>query len=532
MLLQMTMRQRPPARGKPMHQFLRGVAALLVGTALAGCATGGPAPAPAGAGAATAARFETLKTSRPAELTAFLRAMPKGGDLHNHLVGTIYAENFIAWAVADGRCLDVAEQAIAPAPCDAAAGRPPIAEAVRSADAFNRLVDALSIRNHGRREVSGHNQFFGTFARFGAAEGGREGDMLAEAMVRAADQNIGYLELMDSSGMAAARALGADVGWDDDFAGFRRKLMAAGLPATVGQARDAFTAMETRARQILDCGGSRPPACDVTVRYLAQVIRVFPREQVFAQTALAFALANADPRVVGLNFVAPEDDRTSLRDYSLHMRMIGALARETPGVPVTLHAGELAPGLVPPEDLRFHIREAVEVAGARRIGHGIDILHEDRPYELLRRMADSGVAVEINLTSNDVILGVVGDDHPFATYRAHGVPLTLSTDDEGVSRIDLTHEYVRAVRTYDLNYADVKAFARNALTYAFLAGDSLWAESRSARPATACRVDRPGSPTPSAACAGFLATSEKAAAQWRLEAAFAAFEAEQAAMTP
>lgn len=517
-----------------MHLFLRGAAALLVGTALAGCAaveTGQPA-AGTGHAAATAVRFATLRTERPAELTAFLRAMPKGADLHNHLVGTIYAENFIAWAIADGRCLNVADQAIAAAPCDAARGRPPIAEAVRDADAYNRLIDALSTRNYALREVSGHNQFFATFARFGAAEEGRDGDMLAEAMSRAADQNIGYLELMDSAGMAAARALGAAVGWDDDFAGFRRKLVAAGLPAVVARAREAFTAMENRAHQILDCSGSRPPACDVVVRYLAQVIRVFPREQVFAQTALAFALVEADPRVVGLNFVAPEDDRTALRDYSLHMRMIAALAKQTPGVPVALHAGELTLGLVPPEDLRFHIREAVEVAGARRIGHGIDILHEDRPYELLRRMAKDRIAVEINLTSNDVILGVVGDDHPFATYRAHGVPLTLSTDDEGVSRIDLTHEYVRAVRTYGLGYADVKALSRNALTYAFLRGISLWADPDTARPVGACARDLPGAAKPSEPCAAILARSEKAMAQWRLEAAFAAFEAEQATAMP
>lgn len=513
-----------------MHELVRGLALLAAGALLAACAAADPAgwPASADEGAA-AARFRTLKAERPAELSAFLRAMPKGGDLHNHLSGTVYAENFIAWAVADGRCLSVAGQAIAPAPCDAAAGRPPMAEAMQSADAYNRLIDALSVRNHALREVSGHDQFFATFARFGAAESGRDGDMLAEAMVRAAAQNIGYLELMLSPGMAEARKLGKDIGWDDDLAALHRRLGEAGMPLVVAEARAAFTAMETRAREILDCAGRHPPACDVTVRYLAQVIRVFPKAQVFAQTALAFALVAADPRIVGLNFVAPEDDRTALGDYSLHMRMIAALARETPGVPVTLHAGELALGLVPPEDLRFHIREAVEVAGARRIGHGIDILHEDRPYELLQRMAADGVAVEINLTSNDVILGVAGRGHPFQTYRAYGVPLTLSTDDEGVSRIDLTHEYVRAVTTYDLGYGDVKALSRNALTYAFLPGVSLWADPAAARPVGPCVRDRLGDPSPSEPCAAILARSEKAREQWRLEASFAAFEAAEAA---
>ena len=63
-------------------------------------------------------------------------------------------------------------------------------------------------------------------------------------------------------------------------------------------------------------------------------------------------------------------------------------------------------------------------------------------------MADKGVLVEINPTSNAGILGVTGKHHPFATYRSYGVPVALSTDDEGVSRIDLTHEYVRAVEMF------------------------------------------------------------------------------------
>jgi adenosine deaminase len=95
---------------------------------------------------------------------------------------------------------------------------------------------------------------------------------------------------------------------------------------------------------------------------------------------------------------------------------------------------------VPPGGLCCHVRLAVEQALADRIGHGVDVMYEDRPYDLLKHMADKGVLVETNLTSNKVILGVEGKAHPFATYRKLGVPVALSTDDEGVSRIDLTHE--------------------------------------------------------------------------------------------
>jgi adenosine deaminase len=93
------------------------------------------------------------------------------------------------------------------------------------------------------------------------------------------------------------------------------------------------------------------------------VLRDFPPEQVFAQTLLGFETAEAsidakDDTWVGINFVRPEDDYVAMRDYTMQMKMIGFLHSLYPNVHISLHAGELAPGLVPPEGLRFHIRQA------------------------------------------------------------------------------------------------------------------------------------------------------------------------------
>jgi adenosine deaminase len=215
-----------------------------------------------------------------------------------------------------------------------------------------------------------------------------------------------------------------------------------------------------------------------------------------------------------------------MADYAEHMRMVGFLRELYPKVRVTLHAGELAPGLVPPEGLCCHVRLAVEQARADRIGHGVDVMYEDRPYDLLKNMADKGVLVETNLTSNKVILGIEGKQHPFATYRKFGVPVALSTDDEGVSRIDLTHEYVRAVEDFDLTYPELKELVRNSLEYSFLPGPSLWDDKGGyVRMAPECRAEAPGSDEPSTGCALFLRASEKAAEQWELERRFHAFEA-------
>ena len=67
-----------------------------------------------------------------------------------------------------------------------------------------------------------------------------------------------------------------------------------------------------------------------------------------------------------------------------------------------------------------------------------------------------------------MILGVRGKDHPLTAYRAARVPVVLSTDDAGVSRIDLTNEYFRAARDYPLGYRDLKTIARNSIEHSFL----------------------------------------------------------------
>jgi hypothetical protein len=57
-----------------------------------------------------------------------------------------------------------------------------------------------------------------------------------------------------------------------------------------------------------------------------------------------------------------------------------------------------------------------------------------------------------------------------------------------------------------------------------LPGESLWIDLVAGVPAPACRAENLGGATPSDGCRQFLAGSEKARLQWRLEAAFTAFE--------
>ena len=480
--------------------------------------------------------FQAAAQRGPLVLHSFLTDFPKGADLHVHLSGAIYAETFIHDAGEDGMCIDPAALSFAQPPCTS----PLIPAALLSGNIsstnqklYDRLVNAFSMRSYvPTTGFSGHDQFFSTFDRFGGLGKKHIGEWVDEIASRSAAQNQQYLELMETPTFSHAVAIAHENPLNQDFAQYRQSLLAVGLHDEVFVDREDVRAAEGLRRDIEHCGTPQAtPACKVEIRYIYQVLRGNSPEQVFAQTLLGFETVQAtmdahEPGFVGINFVMPEDGFISMRDYTLQMKMLDYLHSIYPKVPISLHAGELAPGMVPPEGLRFHIRQAVELGHAERIGHGVDVMYEDDAPALLKEMALKHVMVEVNLSSNEGILGIKGFDHPFSLYRAAHVPVALSTDDEGVSRIEITHEYVRAALDYHLAYQELKQLARTGMEHNFLPGKSLWvAQDVFTAPVAACKGQPLGGENPSAACKSLLDSSEKAAAQWELERRFRAFEA-------
>ena len=489
------------------------------------------------------------------QLRAFLARMPKGADLHMHLSGAVYAETFLKDAAADRLCVDPATLSFAKnvGTTRSLPPQPVCSKGDVRADSvftnqhlYDALVDSFSMRSFvPSAGISGHDQFFATFDRFGGLNNSHAGEWLNEIATRAAAQNEQYLEVMDTPAFGDVAKLSATISWPTtpvdpadnrtgdasgtthaDLAHLRDTLLADGLRDEVAIDRKQLNDALASRSQIEYCGErSATTACSVKIRFLYQVLRDFPPQQVFAQTLLGFEVASQDPDVVGINFVQPEDAYYSMSEYHRQMRMLDYLHSVYPQVHITLHAGELAPGLVPPAGLRFHIREAIELGHAERIGHGVDIMYEDDPHVLLKEMASRHIMVEINLTSNDVILGIDSAHHPLPIYRAAHVPVALSTDDEGVSRIDLTNEYVRAARDFNLSYADLKDMARTSLEHSFLPGSSLWQQPDNfTRPNLACAAQPLGAEKPTAKCDAFLRSNEKAAEQWQLEHRYEVFE--------
>jgi hypothetical protein len=465
--------------------LLRSVAAACLVAVVSGMASAQAKPAPAQD--KTWRYLESIR-NQPLLLEDFLRRMPKGGDLHNHLPGAIYAESFINYAVENGMCVDRASFALLPPPCDAAKGKPEARVAYQEPLLYNQMLDAFSMRQFLPGRESGHDHFFATFPKFMPAMPGHTAEMLAEVTSRSAANHLQYLELIFNPDGGRAGALGLKVSWSNDFGKMRQQLLEAGLPGVIAEASRGLEQADAKKKELLRCGQPQADSgCNVEVRFIYEVARGLPKEMVFAQILAGFEMASRNPRVVGLNLVMPEDWYVPIHDFNLHMEILDYLHKLYPKVHISLHAGELTEQLAPPEEL-FHIRASIDRGHAERIGHGVDVMHESDPFGLLRQMASQHVLVEICLTSNDMILGVTGMRHPLPVYLRHRVPVALATDDAGVSRSDITQEYLRAVQTYHLTYGDLKRMARASITYSF------------------------------------LSAPDKAKVQAQLEAAFAAFE--------
>ena len=193
--------------------------------------------------ARTDAYFQSIRKN-PNLLLPFLREMPKGGDLHNHLSGAIYAESLIRWGADAEDCVDTRTSKISPGPCGPTV---PISKAFDDPALYARMIDAYSMRNWQLSGQSGHDHFFDTFGKFGQATDGAEGKMLAETASRAASQHEVYQELMLTPTGKDLEALASSLGWSDDFGEMQQKLLENGLPQLLKTASQQIRAAEAGA---------------------------------------------------------------------------------------------------------------------------------------------------------------------------------------------------------------------------------------------------------------------------------------------
>ena len=432
--------------------------------------------------------FESIK-GNPAALRQFFTAMPKGGDVHNHLTGSAYAETYFELAAKKGMYVN-------PETGRLYAQKPMEVETIQLSkdmdDLHNHrmaLIDKWSIRNFQpyKYPLGPDEYFFGTFGLLSALTGNVENlaYLMRELKLRAVKENVQYLEVM-----ATSPSVPTDCFLGEEYKTYDEQLKACVKNGTYGAVRELLEEIigkfdDNATKAVSDYVDfvrhldeqSNPSKNHLGVdteklvcRYQGYSSRGGEPLKVFAQLYVVHKACAEESNnlLVGCNIVAAENGEKSMLYYRLHMEMFAALATKFPKVPTSLHAGELTLGLGRPEHLTYHIRQAVDTAKAHRIGHGVDLPFEQDSDELLKAMKENEIPVEINLTSNEFILGVKDAEHPISLYRKAEVPLLLCTDDPGILRTSLTEQYTLAALRYGFSYDEMRQFAFNAISYSFL----------------------------------------------------------------
>ena len=407
-----------------------------------------------------------------AQLNLFFSQMPKGGDIHHHYSGSIYAENYLDWVEAANYWIDKNTfKIVKPGEVKDNSSCLSVKQLRSNPDLYEKLLTIWSdkdYKNHYHQQPPPDYNFFSTFNYFGpVAKNYKEGLIVLKD--QAIKENVSYIETMISS-----------VGYSYQDNSFDENVKKAASREAVVRLLDELSAKIEADGEFLKkidefigkIESSHQGIDDARfmMRYQTYASRNGTSSSVFSSLYSAFWADDKFNLLVGVNFVGPENGLVALADYKLHMQMLSYLRKKFPNVNLALHAGELTLGMVPPKDLKFHVSHAIHIACAQRIGHGVDLPYEEGALELLQNIKEKSV-VEINLTSNEFILGVKDNEHPYLIYSAYDVPLVISTDDSGVSRNNLSSEYVLLAKRYKPSYKTVKKYVYNSIKYSFLSAN-------------------------------------------------------------
>jgi adenosine deaminase CECR1 len=391
-------------------------------------------------------------TATPQQLYTFLYALPKGGDLHNHLQGAILSE----WM------------------WDAAMAQEP------RGYTYYAKVRINNCKEYGTNEFS-FQPYLLLFKNIGAGNYQKLGDCEKSEYKRLQDLDAREREAWLNSMRLDQKFEGRDEFFNAHWARIAELLDNPYLIADIlyknmeAFGKEGMVYLETQLNldnyvrpdgtpfstdEAADILRARLAAKDavatgVTVRFQSALLRFTP----VAESRLRQLYAMNDKYrdlFVGINMVGREDND---KGYPLRfLPVLRELRHKYPDINLSIHAGEV-------DEPNFHIRDTL-LLGAKRIGHGVNLITDPDTMLLMR---NGPYMVEINLISN-LLLEYVAQysQHPFPEYLRLGVPVALSTDDRGMWDSNLTDEYFVAVKEFNLSWEEMVQLGRNSLKYSFL----------------------------------------------------------------
>lgn len=436
-------------------------------------------------------KFENIKKNI-GELTVFLKEMPKGGDLHNHSLGASYSEFIYEDAIKFNSWYDIKNNMFLTDEEYELSDKNKEIVSIEEFKTFytDKMLNRFSMRGWDRVS-EGATHFFNTFLPTISSKRD-ENQMILEMVKRNRLQNVKYLEILSEVVPEDVKKQYVDaISGVEDFSMENMQKYCEILDGldTEENLTKVKEFLDVRENLLKENGEE-----DFTLAYIAFLTRVSsPLYKFFAESYFFMLYNMKEERIAGVNIVEPEDAIFSRNNFHNHIKIIRFIYdylskkhSDLREINLTLHAGELNMLRSPLEDMNDRIcstiflsqnKEEQNYPYAKRIGHGVSIPWEEDARKLLRYMADKKIPVEICLSSNEYILGVYGENHPFTLYKKYGVPLVICTDDEAVNRSNLTNEYLKAVRNFDLTYDELKDISRNGIEFSFVNGKSLFVGS-------------------------------------------------------
>jgi hypothetical protein len=183
---------------------------------------------------------------------------------------------------------------------------------------------------------------------------------------------------------------------------------------------------------------------------------------VLSQQLGGLLASSADPHLVGIDFLDNEDENPAFeKGQLLYGGLLSADLKGAAHLHRTMHAGEIG-------DIR-NPRDAM-ILGSERLGHGVNLAKDPVALEYAAKIHEP---IEINISSNLRLTDVESvATHPFLNYLRLGLPVSLSTDDEGIFDIDINHECEVAVGQTDISYNEFKQMALNSIQTSFASDEN------------------------------------------------------------
>jgi adenosine deaminase len=218
--------------------------------------------------------------------------------------------------------------------------------------------------------------------------------------------------------------------------------VAQGHKMTFDEIHKAIVAGVTRAEQDFP----------IAVGLICIIQRILPFKE--AQKVAEFAIANKDT-FIGLDLADNEEGFDSKPFAPLFKNARSA------GLGITVHSGEAAH----PKAAKW-VMDAVEVLGAQRIGHGVQIYRDE---EVMKAIRDRGIPLELCPTSN-LLTNVVPNlkAHPLKKFFDFGIRTTINTDDPGIFNTNMNREYRVARQDIGMTRDELNKCAQYAAEASFI----------------------------------------------------------------